>query len=388
LRVFPEFEPKGHGFNRDFVLHVKTGTDCQLNNKIYSTGLLILSKARHDRLGYALYPEYEGMWSDVEFWLHADADNAIIDATSLTFTHHHPIVGLSPAEFSKGDWKYADAVYAEQNKSSAYLIGREIFERRERSLWGQRPADVKPKVFVCLPGEWFDYRWVSAVISLLFGLNEKYDLMSPCFLASSNVYITRQAMADAVLQQDPKPDYVLWIDDDNILSFEHFETLMADLVAHPEAGAIFGWTWAQPNQTSAPATLSCGMFDERNVCYPVMIETFARALEAHSLLEVGYSGFPAVLMRYDTLVKCGKAPFAPRMVDEYAWGFMGEDASFCLNGKERAGLRWYVEPRVQVPHLKTVDIGGVPLPPLAELEAAAVGKTKGLARSPGGKGEK
>lgn len=89
------------------------------------------------------------------------------------------------------------------------------------------------------------------------------------------------------------------------------------------------------------------------------LESLIQAREAGQLVEVGYSGFPAVVMRYEALVKAGENPFAPLPTPDYGYGFAGEDASFCYYAAKRGGCRFFVEPRVQVPHYKVVDEGGV-----------------------------
>lgn len=103
----------------EFVVWARTGL------KSEQRGLMtiqIFSRARYRRLGYALYPEYDGMYSDDEFGEHARQDGCVIDAPDLFFSHLHPTLGLGKE----------DDVYLWQNREEAHRLGREIFERRKK----------------------------------------------------------------------------------------------------------------------------------------------------------------------------------------------------------------------------------------------------------------
>ncbi|MFN7996964.1 MAG: class I SAM-dependent methyltransferase [Bryobacteraceae bacterium] len=373
--------------DREFVPHVHTGTVAILNGKHFATGLLMLSKARLDRLTYALHPEYESMWSDLEFWAHADQDNCVIDARRVRCIHHHPILECkSQADVKRGDWKKADAVYAVQNEAALYDSGEAIFRRhaalnfshdtlrvvpdgtpvmaQERSISiREAGGDENQKtVAVVLPGETFSSTVVNAWTGLLIHLLTNYNLIPPYFAYSSNVYITRSSALDALLKSSVQPDYVLWLDDDNVLSPEHFEMLRADLDAHPEAAAVGAWCWVQPQGYDIEATMSAGVWTADGRCAPMPLVELAKAQIEQKLLEVGYFGFPAVLMRYETLRLAGPNPFAPWPTPGYGWGFAGEDASFCRAAATRSGCRFFIDPRVQIPHYKTRNVGSTPIP--------------------------
>lgn len=354
----------------DFVMHVSTGTDGMIGGTKYATGLLIISRGRYERLDYALCPEYTGMWSDVEFWVHAEQDKCIVDATALMFEHRHPIL-------TRPDWKDADAVYAEQNRAEHYEEGKRIFDRRMRDKFKLRAG--RPSIAMCLPGEHFSSPWVVAYTGLLMSLIYKgYPVVPPFFSFSSNVYITRSVLANAVLGTTPAPDYVLWLDDDNLLTCEQFELLLSDLENNPDISAVAGWTWVQPDGQQIECTMSAGKTADDGTCTPMPLLDLLEARDKGELLEVDYFGFPAVLMSYSTLVKAGKFPFAPQAAPDYAFGFMGEDAAFCRAARERGGCRFFVDPRVQLPHMKLRDVGSTPLQPA--IEAATV--------SPGHRAEK
>jgi len=91
-----------------------------------AAGLMVaylLSRARYEALGYAINPEYIGLYADNEFGDHARMDEVVIDARHLHFRHHHPYYGdgLFPQ----------DAVYASGNTSEAVVQGLALYARRK-----------------------------------------------------------------------------------------------------------------------------------------------------------------------------------------------------------------------------------------------------------------
>ena len=81
---------------------------------------------------------------------------------------------------------------------------------------------------------------------------------------TSNVYATRNMLAGCVIgpEADPKPDYVFWLDDDNLISLDCFNRLMYDLETHPEVDVVSGWTWIQADAGGA-CTLQRGAWMRR-----------------------------------------------------------------------------------------------------------------------------
>lgn len=204
-----------------------------------------------------------------------------------------------------------------------------------------------PILAVCLPGENFCAEWVSAWTYLLLHLSRRFNLAvlqayTPC------VHVTRGTIHQELLKMDPQPDYVLWIDDDNILTMQQFDQLFEDLLFYPEASVVCGWCWIR-HTDSTPARTSCGWIG------PDGQRRFATSIElsnGHRLVEIDVTGFPAVLMRGEVIAKAGPHPFAAILGDQYPYGMTGEDHAFCVNSRERGGCRWFVDADIQVPHLK------------------------------------
>ena len=83
--------------------------------------MAIVSRARWEAQGREMFsPDYESMYSDNEYSFRAHRDGIVIDARSLTFTHHHPA-------FGKGQ---TDETYERQNAPEKYKRGRDTFLRR------------------------------------------------------------------------------------------------------------------------------------------------------------------------------------------------------------------------------------------------------------------
>lgn len=326
LKVIPDM--KGQ-----YVVEVDTGGN---------PGLLtfcMVTRAYYERYGYLLYPEYIGVYSDNDFTDVARRNGVVIDARHLLFEHKHPLYG-------KGK---ADEIHLRQGRPEAWDVGKRVYvERSQRA-----GAKVRKKIAVCLPGESYSSVWVVNWTQLMSQLLPLFDVV-PIFGYSSNVYVTRQCMAHAILETKPSVDFALWIDDDNILSWPHLVTLLDDMVHYPEADVVAGWCWIQPDVIEAAEKVSAGRFSpDRGKCVAL---THAE-MQAHpsDLIEVEYTGFPAVLMRYEALAKAGTAAFAPVPNPAHPYGFSGEDTSFCINAREKGGSRIFIDRRVKVPHLKLRD---------------------------------
>ena len=215
----------------------------------------------------------------------------------------------------------------------------------------------RPSIGICMPGESFSSAWVSNWTNLFMSLLASGYDPAPLFGYSSSVFVTRASLAFEMMHSAAPIDYILWIDDDNIVTPEMFQRLKRDLEEHPEADMVAGWSWVEPNaMTGTPAIISCGRLKPNYTVEPFDFGEIKRAAVADTLLEAQYTGFPCVLMRYGLLAKAGPNPFAPILGDDLRWGMTGEDLAFCAHARERGGALILVDPKVKVPHLKTAPI--------------------------------
>jgi hypothetical protein len=320
----------------ELALDIETGAP---NWTAAGSGLMtfcFITRKYYERYGYLLYPEYISVYSDNDFTDQARRDGVVINARHLKFEHRHPIYDSTVK---------TDSVYEGQSSAEAWEVGRKVYIKRSQS----RGYTVKKKIMICLPGESYSAAWTSMWTQLLHSLMPFFDVI-PLFCYSTNVYVTRAALANAIMESKPSPDYVLWIDDDNLLTFDQFMILLKDLEDNPQADSVSAWTWIMGDVFASPSKVSVGVFDGKGDCKALDPRVMREGIE--DLIKIDWTGFPVVLMRYEAIVKTGgHKAFQPYPAPGHAYGFYGEDASFCKRAQD-VGVRLYVDRRVKVPHLK------------------------------------
>lgn len=127
----------------EFVVEVTTGTPQEHERNLLV--MPILSRARYERLGYVFWPEYESMYADQDFCLHAQQDGVIIDARNpaYVFPHKHPMFdekGWVPKEEIQKNWTRE---YAEQNRREAYQLGEVLLKWRSKIRFGKAIAEAE-----------------------------------------------------------------------------------------------------------------------------------------------------------------------------------------------------------------------------------------------------
>lgn len=230
--------------------------------------------------------------------------------------------------------------------------------------WFERLQDrtrqiPKPKTLaLCLPGESFSSAYMIHMLDLMTWIRPRMDVRAYNGYAS-NPSVTRQNLTKLVLASGTPPDYVLWIDDDNILIDVQLEMLIHGLDTHPELSLVAGWCDVAANVYSAPSSkTSVGYFDSRGRCVSFTSEEL---IKANGLVAIEWTGFPVVLMRGSLLQQLGPEAFRYLQdeVNAPEHGFYGEDISFCKQMRS-AGLSAVVDTRVKVPHLKLRDANSGP----------------------------
>ena len=292
------------------------------------------------------YPEYTSMYSDEEFTWLAKRDGVVVSAWQHLFEHRHPVHG-------KGQM---DDVYRKQNAPEHYDAGKKLMDRRlkEFGITLVTPLPPKPKLAICAPGETFSRMWVAYWTSLITTLDKTFDMeaggatsgVGPLFSYSTNVYVTRGSMLKELIKSPVKPDLVLWLDDDNLVTPAQVYQLAQDLAEQPDLDAVAGWCFLEKQDA---VCISAGHFDATD---QIEFMTYDKLIAGKDdVQQIGGTGFPVILMRYRLLEKVGLTGFYPRFSEHYRWGFSGEDISFCLAARE-AGSKLAVDRRIEVPHLK------------------------------------
>jgi hypothetical protein len=326
------------------VVEVSTQTPAEHDRKILV--MPILSRGRYKKYGYVLYPAYESMYADNDFREMADRDGAVYDARHLVFPHKHPIFDQSQL------W---DSAYQAQNRPEAYQLGQAVLEKRRESNFGdvrvieREPQARKPSILLMLPGETFNQAYLKAFFEIITSLTGPFEINAQ-FSFSSNVYITRKYMLDTARSWDKRPEYILWIDDDQVLTLQGLQHLISDLEQNPELAGVAGWAWCEQNIYGGTPMLSFGIeTDEgsRRMEYELM------QVHPSDLIPISYSGFPAVLMRGSILDTMTGDDFLPIFDKDLfkPWGMSGEDAAFFSRANDKR-LKFAVDRRVKVPHLK------------------------------------
>ena len=291
------------------------------------------------------YPEYTSMYSDEEFTWIARRDGVVLPAWQHFFEHRHPVHGKA----------LMDDVYRKQNAPEHYAAGKKLMDRRlkEFGISLVQALPPRPKLAICAPGEWFSKEWVGHWTALITTLDKIFDMdagthkrgVGPIFSYSTNVYVTRAGMLGELLESPHKPDYVLWLDDDNLVAPHLAIQLVQDLIDNSELDAVAGWCFLE----RAGLCTSVGMLDPAG---QIQFMTHADLMDAPQDVQViDGTGFPLIVMRYSLLEKVGPTAFHPRFSEYFRWGFSGEDVSFCLRARE-VGAKIAVDRRVEVPHMK------------------------------------
>lgn len=335
-------------FDGEYVIVCSSGATAARDLELMIAGAD--TRKRYERYGYILDPAFESMYSDNwrAFQARRDEQNGlcnVIERLDIQFDHRHPTLTHGPL----------DEVYALQNRPAAYFNGFNTFAekaglKRQRSL------------AVCLPGEEFRSEWVARWTMLFGHLTQVHQIMTlPFFAHSSNVYCTRIELAQGVLDSPIPCDFSLWIDDDNTLTPAHFDMLLRDLDEHPELDGVVGWCWCDNHQAEAIEaqkwTMSVGRQGPNMECYRFTLEDFNKSdgpLLGTDQIEPPdgfWSGFPCVLLRRRALETLGSEAFTPVFHADIKYKFSGEDTAFFWRARA-AGLKFAVDVRVQVPHVK------------------------------------
>ncbi len=345
----------------------------------------LLTRKYYERYGYIFYPEYESMFCDDDFTAQAIKDGVVIDCrkTLPLFEHLHPVHGTAPM----------DEVYARTNRPEAYEAGQRIYMRRHGAsihhsipngkLDGIGPQETaaetlsapsgdepRRRIAVCLPGGSFPKEYVRHWTNTLVYLVKQNWVVTPIWGETSIVFVTRQSMADSVIELPEDHEYVLWMDRDQIVSAEVVNRLISFLDQFKGVDMVAGWTYIQDELTGETKTSAGKYSADGKWVLSIPVAEMHRLVKQGIPLEIEWTGFPVVLMRREAIVKAaanakqrnGVAnPFAPIPAEYSHWGFTGEDVSFCVNVKD-AGGRIFLDPVSYVPHLKLRAVSPLPDP--------------------------
>lgn len=214
------------------------------------------------------------------------------------------------------------------------------------------------RIIFCLPGKNFSGKflqcWTQLQSNCIYNgidviLSQKYN---------SNVYYVRAQCigADVLRGKYQKPfdgklpyDYIMWIDSDQIFDFNQFSKLLShkkDII-----GGLYLMEGGQQFAAVAKKDWDEDYFI-KNAAFRFM--TPADLSDTKSLIEVAYTGFGFLLVKYGVFENITYPWFEPQIINfgNNITDFSSEDVSFCLKAN-RAGYKIYVDPSVIVGHEKT-----------------------------------
>jgi len=329
------------------------------------------TRALHMAVG-PLYPGYEGMFSDND-WSEMARRVGTVKEVPLHFDHPHPLTNGK---------NQMDEIYEQQNRPESYAIGLKVFEERRAAgfprveLPGWPKNEAKPGLIsrgldwienklaplsappqpqpryitFCLPGESFRFEWLHGLIDLCAAVGMAGWQIKLCLGYATSCYSTRINMAQEVLDAGAKirPDYVFWLDDDNIVKPEQFMALVRFLDENPTADVVTGWCWIRQKERWGISVGTQFWTDGFHLC-PIELDKLFANGASHK--RIAHTGFPCVLMRYAVLEKLGANVFMPMLNPDQPGWFAGEDVAFSLRARD-AGVEMWVDPACKVAHLK------------------------------------
>ncbi len=213
-----------------------------------------------------------------------------------------------------------------------------------------------PRLIVCLPGSGFSDKWLAGWNALYSKLVLEYRV-TVIQASGNNIYDVRNVCVRKIAEfvseiDDFEPEHVLWIDSDNIVSFEGFQLLHMSLTAVAEASAVGAWYLFQPpagiGEGEQPM-IAAGKGDDR----PTVDDVRAAFDAGAYLLEMDYIGFGFLLMDFRMLDKLGLLPFCPILRDD--GDCETDDATFGLRATQK-GHKLFLNAAVHAPHLKLLPI--------------------------------
>lgn len=191
-------------------------------------------------------------------------------------------------------------------------------------------------------------QWMAHWMAFLPPFVTKYGI-APAFSYSNNIYYARNGCVEFLGPVLDQCEWVLWIDSDNLISFPQFEMLMEE-AQKPNIDAIGGWYWIQCFG-GTQVIPSAGYRSPQISDTPLLAHTLQ--LSEENSVEVDWMGFGFLLMKASMLRKMGRLPFRAGFYPDGT--LMADDSAFCGDAK-KLGYRFFVHPKVFLPHLKLTPL--------------------------------
>jgi len=350
-----DIHPYGHTDPKNVLQLMNAGT--------YEVGglgacTLIKREVLEKGIDYSPIPSFDCEGEDRHFCVKCSAHGLKLMAD----THYPPYHVYRASQLDEA------RMWFDQGRDREYFneVWLSDLEETVKAAVKQATPGARKSIALCIPGETFSAAWVMGLVKTLPALNREHD-MQVVNVFSSNPSVTRQTIVRTLLSNSRTFDYVLWLDDDNVISEEHVKLLLEVMDTYPDIDLVAGWCDITRGQYDhGDNTVSCGLLNKEGRCDHFAHEEIGNA---HGLVSIDWTGFPCVMMRGSLIQRLGPKSFSNISDDSLEWGFFGEDVSFCKRARE-IGAVMVMDPRIKVPHLKLRDANNPVLAPEATKEKA------------------
>jgi hypothetical protein len=215
------------------------------------------------------------------------------------------------------------------------------------------------RIIFCLPGKSFSGNFLKSWTQLLSGcLNNGIDVVLSQRYNSNVYYVRAQCLgADVLRGIHQKPfdgklpyDHIMWIDSDQVFEYNQ----LIKLISHKKdiVGGLYLMEGGQQFAAVAAKDWDEEYF-KKNASFKFMSPPDLPP-DNNNLIEVAYSGFGFLLIKYGVFENITYPWFEPQIIHfgNDISDFSSEDVSFCLKAR-RAGYKIYVDPSVVVGHEKS-----------------------------------
>ena len=222
---------------------------------------------------------------------------------------------------------------------------------------------MPPLILIGLPGAGAGGPWLIHWNMLFARFMREYRVVC-CYGMGANIYQVRNRCMPAWDKLPNEVEFMLWIDSDNLVTYEAFDLLRIALKKNPSLDMVAGWAWTQDVMGDEQPKISAGYW-YGEVAANLQHQQILNSIAADKLIPVDWTGLCFALIRAESLKQLGSQPFMPIPVQNGdTTRLLSEDESLCLLARQM-GLKLAVHPGVKVPHLKPK-----PIEPKAEARIA------------------
>jgi len=185
----------------------------------------------------------------------------------------------------------------------------------------------KKKVAICLPLSWTHVYSPFFLSFVQMVMRSGSDFNIAIYTSNTSLIDKmREVLADEV--QAITPDYILWIDADQVYPMETIEKL----AAHVDSGHLVVGGVTPDKHTAKPMVYN--FVNDIGTAMPVRQFDIDRGL-----VKVDAMGFGGIMM-HPSVLKTIKPPYFPRTWDEAMCSFVGEDFGFYMKCKQNGIDVW------------------------------------------------